>query len=133
MVHVVGELFESTVLHDFKIALLTEKTCRRKRKAGRAQFGGSDIPSAFLTSFSQLKPGEYIVHKEFGIGVFRGLKRLSFDNRQGDFLECEYKDGDKIFVPVEKSGAGSEIHGRRKGTEDREARKRKLEKNRRQG
>lgn len=102
MVHVVGELFESTVLHDFKIALLTEKTLVEKTKSRGAAFGGSDMPSAFLTSFSQLKPGDHIVHKEFGIGVFRGLRRLSFENSQGDFLECEYKDGDKIFVPVEK-------------------------------
>lgn len=102
MVHVVGELFESTVLHDFRIALLTEKTLVEKTKSRGAAFGGSDMPSAFLTSFSQLKPGDHIVHKEFGIGVFRGLRRLSFENSQGDFLECEYKDGDKIFVPVEK-------------------------------
>ena len=103
IVHMVGELFESTVLHDFKIALFTEKTLVEKAKSRGAPFGGSDIPSAFLTSFSQLKPGDYIVHKEFGIGIFRGLKRLSFERRQGDFLECEYKGGDKIFVPVEKS------------------------------
>lgn len=102
MVHAVGELFESTVLHDFKIALLTEKTLVEKTTSRGAAFGGSDIPSAFLTSFSQLKPGDYIVHKEFGIGIFRGLRRLSFESIQGDFLECEYKDGDKIFVPVEK-------------------------------
>ena len=103
MVHVIGELFESTVLHDFKIALFTEKTLLEKTQSRGVPFGGSDIPSAFLTSFSQLKSGEYIVHKEFGIGIFRGLKRLSFENRQGDFIECEYKGGDKIFVPVEKS------------------------------
>ena len=102
MMHVIGELFESTVLHDFKIALLTEKTLVEKTRSRGADFGGSDIPSAFLTSFSQLRPGDYIVHKEFGIGIFRGLRRLSFENSQGDFLECEYKDGDKIFVPVEK-------------------------------
>ena len=102
--HMVGEVSESTVLHDFRTAVLTEKTLAEKTRTGSrgAAFGGSDIPSAFLTSFSQLKPGDYIVHKEFGIGTFRGLRRLSFENHQGDFLECEYKDGDKIFVPVEK-------------------------------
>ena len=100
--HAVGELFESTVLHDFRIAILTEKTLAEKTASRGAAFGGSDIPSAFLTSFSQLKPGDHIVHKEFGIGIFRGLRRLSFGNHQGDFLQCEYKDGDKIFVPVEK-------------------------------
>jgi len=103
IIYVIGELFESTVLHDFKIALFTEKTLVEKRKSRTMSFGGTDIPSAFLTSFSHLKPGEYLVHKEFGIAIFRGLKRLSFNSRQSDFIECEYKDGDKIFVPVEKS------------------------------
>ena len=100
--YVTGELLESTVLHDFKIAFLTEKNLLEKRRTPKAQFGGNDVPSAFLTSFSQLKVGDYIVHKDFGIGIFRGLRRLSFDKRQGDFIECEYRDKDKIFVPVEK-------------------------------
>ena len=100
--YVTGELSESTVLHDFKTAFLTEKNLIEKTQTRRAPFGGSDVPSAFLTSFSQLAVGDYIVHKEFGIGIFRGLTRLSFDKRQGDFIECEYMDKDKIFVPVEK-------------------------------
>ena len=102
LAYVTGELLESTVLHDFKTAFLTEKNLLEKTQTRKAPFGGSDVPSAFLTSFSQLKPGDYIVHKEFGIGIFRGLRTLSFDSRQGDFIECEYRDKDKIFVPVEK-------------------------------
>ncbi len=102
MAHVTGELSESTVLHDFRAAFLTERSLQEKTQARQETFGGNDVPSAFLTSFSQLRPGDHIVHKEFGIGIFRGLRRLSFENRQGDFVECEYTDGDKIFVPVEK-------------------------------
>ena len=102
LAYVTGELLESTVLHDFKTAFLTEKNLLEKTRTPKARFGGSDVPSAFLTSFSQLAVGDYIVHKEFGIGIFRGLTRLSFDKRQGDFIECEYMDKDKIFVPVEK-------------------------------
>ncbi len=103
MRHAVGEFSESTILHDFKISFLTEKALFEKTKTSNSNYRPEHIPSAFLTSFSQLKPGDHIVHREFGIGIFMGLKRLSFENRKGDFLECAYKDGDKVFVPVEKS------------------------------
>ncbi|HEY7535898.1 MAG TPA: transcription-repair coupling factor, partial [Thermodesulfobacteriota bacterium] len=55
-----------------------------------------------ITSFSELKPSDFIVHVDFGIGIFRGLKRLKLENFEGDFLECEYDGGDKIYVPVDK-------------------------------
>ncbi len=98
----VGDLSQSVVLHDFEIALFSENILFEKTKPKSSEFHSDDIPSVFLTSFSQLKSGDYIVHREFGIGVFVGMKRLSFGTRSGDFLECAYKDGDKIFVPVEK-------------------------------
>jgi transcription-repair coupling factor (superfamily II helicase) len=73
-----------------------------------------DIPSAFLTSFSELKPGDFIVHVDFGIGIYGGLKRLRFGNMEGDFLQCEYQGGDKIYVPVDKLRLVQRYIGERK-------------------
>ena len=73
-----------------------------------------DIPSAFLTSFSELKPGDFIVHADFGIGIYGGLKRLKFGNMEGDFLQCEYQGGDKIYVPVDKLRLVQRYIGERK-------------------
>ena len=102
----VGEVSESTVLHDFRTAVLTEKnSCRedQDRKPGRGlRRKRHTLRVSHLVS-AQLKPGDYIVHKEFGIGTFRGPS--------GDFrsrttretsLSANTRDGDKIFVPVEK-------------------------------
>jgi transcription-repair coupling factor (superfamily II helicase) len=74
----------------------------------------TDIPSAFLTSFSELKPGDFIVHMDFGIGIYGGLKRLRFGNMEGDFLQCEYQGGDKIYVPVDKLKLVQRYIGERK-------------------
>lgn len=98
-----GALSEGFILPDFKIAVITEneivgKSGRKTKNFSRFK----DIPSAFITSFSELRPGDFIVHKEFGIGKFVGLKRMNFNGSEGDFIECEYRDNDKIFVPVEK-------------------------------
>lgn len=101
--HVVGELFESTALHDFRTALLTEKSLFEKTAARAPAWKAGDAPSAFLTSFASLRPGDHVVHRECGVGVFRGLRKLSFGDSTGEFLECEYRDGDKVFVPVEKA------------------------------
>lgn len=107
----VGELSESVVLHDFGIVLFTEKSLFEKTRTQATSWKAEDIPSAFLTSFSSLSPGDHIVHRECGVGIFKGLKRLSFGNAEGDFIECEYAGGDKVFVPVEKSGLVAKYMG----------------------
>ncbi len=97
----VGPLSSGFIFREGKIAVITEKEIFGERKRLK-QAKSREIPSAFITSFSELKPGDFIVHIDFGIGVFRGLKRLKIENIEGDFLECEYEGGDKIYVPVDK-------------------------------
>lgn len=94
----VGTLDAGFIFHEERLAHLTESDIfgQKKKAAPRIK----SIPSAFLTSFSELKPGDYIVHREVGIGIFRGLRRLRFGEVEGDFMECEYEGGDKIYVPV---------------------------------
>ena len=85
---------------DIKIAFFSENDIVEKKKQ-KTRETSSNISSAFINSFSELKPGDYIVHKQFGIGIFNSLKKLKLKNTEGDFIECSYKDGDKIFVPVQ--------------------------------
>lgn len=96
-----GTLSSGFIFSEEKIAVITEKEIFGERKKGRPT-KTRDIPSAFITSFSELKPGDYIVHLDFGIGIFKGLKRLKLERVEGDFLECEYEGGDKVYVPVDK-------------------------------
>ncbi len=56
--------------------------------------------SAFASAFGDIREGDFIVHREFGIGIFRGLKNLTIRGTKGDFMECEYQGGDSVFVPV---------------------------------
>lgn len=97
----VGSLSSGFISSEEKIAVITEKEIFGERKKGRPT-KVKDIPSAFITSFSELKPGDYIVHVDFGIGIFKGLRRLKLERVEADFLECEYEGGDKVYVPVDK-------------------------------
>ncbi len=53
-------------------------------------------------SISELKEGDYVVHIENGIGIYRGLRHIKSGKVRGDFLEIEYADNMKLFLPVEK-------------------------------
>jgi len=50
--------------------------------------------------FAQLNEGDYVVHIDHGIGIYRGLVHKTVDNTQREYLELEYAAGDRLFVPV---------------------------------
>ncbi len=47
-----------------------------------------------------LSPGDYVVHRDYGIGLFKGTKIIEIEGVPNEFLEIEYYGGDKIFIPV---------------------------------
>ncbi|MCX6567136.1 MAG: transcription-repair coupling factor [Candidatus Aminicenantes bacterium] len=54
-----------------------------------------------ITQFQDLKAGDYIVHADYGVGVFRGLVKMDVEGRPAEFMELGYRDDDTLFVPVE--------------------------------
>ncbi|MBW2632055.1 MAG: transcription-repair coupling factor [Deltaproteobacteria bacterium] len=71
------------------------KKTRGKRRA-RAREG------YFLRSFGELEKGNFVVHVDHGIGLYLGLERLTFGDAENDFLLLEYKEGDKLYIPVDR-------------------------------
>jgi transcription-repair coupling factor (superfamily II helicase) len=55
----------------------------------------------FFSQFRDLKAGDHVVHTDYGIGVFHGLQRLEIEGVGREFIEIQYRDGDKLLVPVE--------------------------------
>lgn len=55
----------------------------------------------FVSHFQDLRENDYVVHTDYGIGVFRGLVKLEVDSRTREFIEIAYQDEDKLYVPVE--------------------------------
>jgi transcription-repair coupling factor (superfamily II helicase) len=56
----------------------------------------------FLKSFGELREGDYVVHKEHGIGLYRGLQKIAVESIENDFLLIEYLDQDKLYIPVDR-------------------------------
>ena len=51
-------------------------------------------------SFGELTPGNLIVHKLHGVGIFKGLTVMPISNCQAEFIQIEYKDKDKLYLPI---------------------------------
>ena len=54
-----------------------------------------------LSSISDLKFGDYIVHYDYGIGRFLEIKTMEMGNVMNDYIHIEYRDGDKLYIPIE--------------------------------
>jgi len=57
---------------------------------------------ARLASWTELTPGDLVVHMHHGIGVYRGLERLAMDGGARDYLRLEYAQGDALYVPTDQ-------------------------------
>ncbi len=83
-----------------KLAVITEKELLgQAAKAQRRQMSNKETD---LNAFVELKPGDYIVHTNHGIGLFTGIERVTADGVTADYLKIEYAAGDKLFIPAEQ-------------------------------
>ena len=58
--------------------------------------------SAFISDFRDLKPGDFVVHVDHGIGRFEGLQTIGAQGVDREFVLLMYADKAKLFVPVER-------------------------------
>ena len=97
-----GNLNDGFSLPAAKLVVFTEKnlfgTSARRRQPKFAEAGEK------IRSFSDIKPGDYVVHVENGIGKYLGVETLEFNGVRSDFLHIKYGGEDKLFIPVEQVG-----------------------------
>ncbi|WP_456325844.1 transcription-repair coupling factor, partial [Desulfonauticus submarinus] len=55
-----------------------------------------------LKSYDDLEEGDLIVHRDYGVAYFSGLKTLSINNLTGEYLVLLYANDDRLYLPVEK-------------------------------
>ena len=79
--------------------VVSRRSVRPRRKPRRDAF------------FSNLRPGDYVVHLEHGIGVFGGLVQRTFNGVEREYLLIEYAAGDKLYVPVHQADRVSRYVG----------------------
>lgn len=102
LVHIVERpLGESLRYSDEHLILLREEDLfGNKRPRGEYKSTGTLEQRAHAFNFGDLKPGDLIVHKMHGIGVYEGLKVMPIQGIDAEFIQLKYKDNDRLYLPV---------------------------------
>jgi len=92
------------------IALLTDHQIfsRRFRRIKRRRYK----EGVALTSYSNLNPGDIVVHADYGLARFKKLESITVDGRTRDCLLLVYQGGDKLYVPIEEFNRVSKYAGK---------------------
>ena len=53
-----------------------------------------------LQSYTDLSPGDLVVHVHHGVGRFSGIQRMPVDGVEKDYIKIDYAGGDCLYVPV---------------------------------
>ena len=93
-----GSLNKGFEYPDDKFVVLTDKELfgeEKKRKKVAKKKKGTKIQS-----FTDLKVGDYVVHDNHGIAVFRGIEKMVTDGVSKDYLKLGYEDDGVLYVSV---------------------------------
>ena len=96
---VLGHLSEGFRVPEEGLVVVTEADVFgevRRRAARRVSV------SQLLQNLAELRPEDYIVHLDHGVGIYRGLRHLQVAGTEGDYLHLEYAGGDRLYLPVDR-------------------------------
>lgn len=95
-----GSLHKGFEYPDIKLVIITETDIfgnKKKRKKRKTTYSGEKI-----TSFSDLGIGDYVVHENHGLGIYRGIEKIVTDNVIKDYIKIEYAKNGNLFILASK-------------------------------
>ena len=94
-----GNLHRGFEYPQIKFVVITEGdmfgTEKKKRKKKKTSYEGKKIQS-----FTELSVGDYVVHEDHGLGVYRGIEKIERDKVIKDYLKIEYANGGNLYLPA---------------------------------
>ncbi|MFP4698472.1 MAG: transcription-repair coupling factor, partial [Eubacteriales bacterium] len=65
----------------------------KKKKKKKKQYEGKKIQS-----FTDLKVGDYVVHENYGLGIFKGIEKVEVESISKDYIKISYRDGGNLYI-----------------------------------
>lgn len=94
-----GELAAGFVCDMLRLAVVTEEEVFGRHPPARKK-AAKKAPS-FFTDFADVKAGDYVVHRDHGVGLYHGLKNVAAQGETAEeYLEIEYADDQRLFLPI---------------------------------
>lgn len=117
-----GQLSAGFELPLQRLAVVTEEELfkqKTKKKKSRPQ---KMTNAERIKSYTEIKPGDYVVHIHHGIGKYIGIETLEVNGKHKDYLHIRYRADDKLYVPVDQI----DLIQKYVGSEDKEPKLHKL-------
>lgn len=97
-----GNLLKGFECPKYKTCVISDKEVfgEAKRKLSKSKSKSKGVSK--IKSFAELKPGDYVVHVNHGIGVYKVIKQIEVSGHKRDYLDIVYDKGDKLYVPVDQ-------------------------------
>ena len=97
-----NEYFEAgSIYSKRKLAIFTKNEIYSSEKNTDRKFKHK-VKTRKIDSFIELKPGDYVVHENYGIGKFVAVEQKEFDNITKDYIKIVYGGGDSLYLPLEQ-------------------------------
>ena len=90
----VAEGYEYPMLK-FTVISETDIFGKKKKKKKRRRYEGQKIQD-----FAELKPGDYVVHENHGLGIYQGIEKIEVDKVTKDYMKISYAEGGILYIPV---------------------------------
>ncbi len=94
-----GNVHKGFVYPAIRFVVITETdifgTEKKKRRRKKRAYQGTEI-----RSFTDLHVGDYVVHENHGLGIYRGIERIQVDKITKDYMKIEYGGGGNLYVPT---------------------------------
>lgn len=91
---------EGFSITDEKLLVIQENEIFGRKKAAPKSI--RKAKSKVIDTFVELTPGDYVVHVNNGIGLFKGIERIKSMGTERDYIKLEYADEEFVFVPIEQ-------------------------------
>ena len=100
-------------IYDLDFYVFTHKEIYGSERKARKKKSKNKTSSRDIINYSDLDIGDYVVHENNGIGIYKGLEKIEVNNIEKDFIVIEYRGTDKLFVPVDQMNLISKYIGSR--------------------
>jgi transcription-repair coupling factor (superfamily II helicase) len=95
-----GGIERGTVFPDSNLAVFGSEDLFETPELVARSAGAKSHLATFSAETFELKPSDYVVHAEHGVGRFLGLRSIDQGEAKGDYMLLEYAGGSKLYVPL---------------------------------
>ena len=86
------------------VLLTEEEIFGERRRLSERRLGTNKSQAVIppLSSYRELREADFVIHMDYGVGIYKGLRHLSIGGVSNDYLLLQYLDGDKLYIPVDR-------------------------------